>query len=610
MTLARTVNNGVSMRTNLHVGGSPADTMGELALLCDGMPRTPPRLLFVAPVCIAGLLPACFDGAELAACGVSMTYCEMDDASTAGEGSGTSSSTEPGIMTTDPIGGSGSGSDTDASDGTDGGPTSTATGEPIDPPPWIDGLACDPAAADEIGPTLVTYTASPDAVEAELLDDGVVIASGLAGAPFVFPVTSGPHNNPGSTLTVVVRDAGGQTAEASIYQPAVIKDPGSTVWTTIEPKDGMFSTGGAIALDGNNAIASGVHWDNGQILAILRRYDLSGSWIGTGDGWTMKHTDWTNRVELKTANLSLNALAVDSERNIVAVGTAYVAGEPRMYVARFNSGAGLIWEVLGPVGTEARGVGVLPDESAYVAGAVRVKTGPDVWDMATWVYSADKEAYGPDIFKDPLDVPPFKRSERGYAVAVLPSGRVAVAGTREVWDEVNQINYPRGVMLMYEGKGKRVGEWTSVGDKADSDAILALTASKTGVAGCGYAQNDPENPASKPQVLIRWFGEDLEEVKAPRLEGTPGAATCYGIGTNMEGATIVGATIHENQGGDNQWIFAVEDAASPLNTYLKRNGQWNGQDRLLALSCGYMCAWTGSEQVDGVMQWITGMIRG
>lgn len=572
------------------------------------MPWIPRLPLLAAPMCVAAVLTGCFDGAELAACGISMTYCEIDEGSTGGEGSGTSSSSGPGVMTTDPLGGSGSGGDTDASGG---GPTSgSATGEPIDPPPWIEGLACDPKTADEVGPTVVTYTASPDAVEADLLDDGVVIASGPAGAPFVFPVTSGPHNNPGSTLTVVVRDEGGQAAEASIYQPAVIKDPGSAVWTTIEPNDGMFSSGGAITLDGNNAIAAGVHWDNGQILAILRRYDLSGTWIGTGDGWTMKHTDWTQRAELETANLGLNALAVDSERNIVAVGTAYVAGEPRMYVARFTFAGGLHWEVLGPVGTEARGVGVLPDGSAYVTGAVRVKQAPDVWDMATWVYSPDKVAYGPDIFKDPLDVPPFKRSERGHAVAVLPSGRVAVAGTRDVWDQVNQWTRPRGVVLMYEGKGKRVGEWTSVGDKADSDAIFAVASSGAGIVVCGYAQDNPNDPASKPQILIRWLSEDLEEVKAPRLELTPGAATCYGIGTNMEGATIVGATVDENQGGDNSWVFAVEDAASLRVDYFKRNGQWNGQDRLLALSCGYMCAWTGSEQVDGAVQWITGMIRG
>ncbi|MBZ5713008.1 hypothetical protein [Nannocystis pusilla] len=455
----------------------------------------------------------------------------------------------------------------------------------------------------------MTYTASPDAVEAELLDDGVVIATSPAGAPFVFPITSGPHNNPGSTLTVVVRDAGGQTAEASIYQPSVIKDPGSTVWTTIEPKDGMFSTGGAVALDGNNAIAAGVHWDNGQILAILRRYDLSGTWIGTGDGWMMQHTDWTQRAELKTGHLGLNAIAVDGEGNIIAVGTATIDGEPRMYVARFSSGGGLIWEVLGPVGTEARGVGVLPDKSAYVTGAVRVKKGPDVWDMATWVYSPDKEAYGPDMFKDPLDNQ-IERNERGHAVAVLPSGRVAVAGTRDVWDPVTQWNFPRGVVLMYEGKGKRVGEWTSPADKMDTDAIFAAAPSGAGVVVCGYAQNQPSDPANKPQILIRWLNEDLSEVKAPRLELTPGAATCYGIGTNMEGATIVGATVDENQGGDNIWIFAVEDAASPRADYLKRNGQTNGQDRLSALACGYMCAWTGSEQVDGVMQWITGMIRG
>ncbi|MCY1060721.1 hypothetical protein [Nannocystis sp. SCPEA4] len=552
------------------------------------------------------LTPGCFDGAELAACGISMTYCEADAGST-GEGSGgtSSSSSGPGIMTSDAFSGSGSGSgDTDTSGG-----TSPSTGEPSDPPPWIEDLACDPPEAFEVGPTVVTYKASADAVEADLLDDGVVIATGPAGAPFVFPVTSGLANNPGSNLSVVVRDAAGQTAESSLYQPSLIKDPGSTVWTTLEPNDGQFSSGGAVALDGNNAIGAGVRWENNQILATLRRYDKSGTWIATSDGWTQQHTDWTQRAELKTGNLGLNALAVDGEGNIVAVGTAQVDGEPRMYVARFGSGGELIWEVLGPIGTEARGTGITKDGSIYVAGGVRVAKGPDVWDMATWVYGPDKQAFGPDIFKD-LEDELEERSEYGHAVAVLASGRVAVAGRREVRDPVTNKLYLRGVVLAYEGKGKRVGEWTSPGDKMVNDTIFAAAPAATGVVLCGYAQNETNIPANKPQVLIRWMSEELSEAKAPRLESTPDAATCYGIGTNMEGATIVGATVHENLGGDNAWIFAVEDAASPRVDYMKRNGMSNGQDRVLGLACEYMCAWTGSEEVDGAVQWIMGMIRG
>ncbi|MCY1068054.1 hypothetical protein OV090_25150 [Nannocystis sp. RBIL2] len=567
------------------------------------MIRTVRRSLLV--IHSAALLTSgCFDGADLAACSISMTYCDADAGSTGDGADGTSgSSSGPSIMTSDAFTGGGS-EDTDTSDG-----TWTSTGEPSDPPPWIEDLACDPPEAFEVGPTVVTYKASADAVEADLLDDGVVIATGPAGAPFVFPVTSGPTNNPGSNLSVVVRDAAGQTAEASIYQPSLIKEPGSTVWTTLEPNDGQFSSGGAVALDGNNAIGAGVRWENNQILATLRRYDKSGTWIATSDGWTQQHTDWTQRVELKTGNLGLNALAVDGEGNIVAVGTAQVDGEPRMYVARFGSGGGLIWEVLGPIGTEARGTGITKDGSIYVAGAVRVAKGPDVWDMATWVYGPDKQAFGPDIFKDVEDELE-ERSERGHAIAVLASGRVAVAGGREVRDPVTKKLHLRGVVLSYEGKGKRVGDWTSPGDKMVNDTIFAAAPATTGVVLCGYAQNETDIPTNKPQILIRWLGEDLSEAKAPRLESTPGASTCYGIGTNMEGSTIVGATVHENLGGDNAWIFTVEDAASPRVDYMKRNGMSNGQDRVLGLACEYMCAWTGSEEVDGAVQWIMGMIRG
>ena len=47
-----------------------------------------------------------------------------------------------------------------------------------------------------------------------------------------------------------------------------------------------------------------------------------------------------------------------------------------------------------------------------------------------------------------------------------------------------------------------------------------------------------------------------------RLETTPGAAVCNALGYNMEGATIVGAHVNEFGQNDNQWIFAVRDAAS------------------------------------------------
>jgi hypothetical protein len=179
--------------------------------------------------------------------------------------------------------------------------TTGETGLPIDPPPAVWDLVCDPEIADEVGPVTCTYQVSPDAVEADLLDDGVVVATGPAGAPLVFPVTSAPHNNPGSELTIVVRDAAGQTAQTSIYQPAVVQDPGSKVWTTQEPNDGQASMAGGVALQGKNVIAAGVHWTNGNLVGTLRRYDLGGTWIGTDDGWSKKHTDWTKRPELASA---------------------------------------------------------------------------------------------------------------------------------------------------------------------------------------------------------------------------------------------------------------------------------------------------------------------
>jgi hypothetical protein len=78
----------------------------------------------------------------------------------------------------------------------------------------------------------------------------------------------------------------------------------------------------------------------------------------------------------------------------------------------------------------------------------------------------------------------------------------------------------------------------------------------------------------------------------------------------MEGATIVGAQVYKNGQSNDQWIFAVEDAASVRVDYREHNGASNGDDRVLALDCEYKCAWAGAETVDGVIQWIAGLFRG
>ncbi len=481
---------------------------------------------------------------------------------------------------------------------------------PIDPPPTVENLACDPEKADEVGPATCTYEPSADATLAELLDDGQVVATGPAGAPLIFPVTSAPHNNPGSTITVRVRDEAGQTAETSIYQPSTVKDPGTEVWTKLEPHDGLLSVASAVALRGDYVIAAGVHWTNTKLVGTLRRYDLGGEWVATADGWTKPHTDWTNYPWLETAYLGPTGLAVDAEGNIVLVGIAFDDDQPRSYVARFLPDGTLGWEKPGLVGTEARGVGVQPDGTIYVAGSRRTSVNPDRWDMEISVFGPDKTAYGPFTYSDPEDEEFNLRSERGRTVAVLKNGNAVVAGDREYRDPNKNTVVTRGVALLFEGKGKIIGEWTSTGDKLEHDAILAAVATDEGFATCGYAHTPPDEPGSRKQILVRWHGEDLEEVKAPRLEVTSGEAVCNALGYNMDGATIIGAQVFKNGQSNNQWIFAVEDAASVPVDYREHNGASNGDDRVQALDCEYKCAWAGAETVDGDIQWIAGLIRG
>ena len=577
----------------------PHDTMRPLG--------SPPVPLLLATLALP-VPAACFGHVELEAC----TYTDPTgcDDEPAGSSEATGSAGSAAEAT--------SGGTSNASAGTGGGASAADTGSetggsgetglPIDPPPGVSDLHCDPEIADEVGPATCTYQASSDAVEADLLDDGEIVATGPAGTPLVFPVTSAPHNNPGSTITVVVRDASGQTAQTSIYQPAVVQDPGSKVWTTQEPNDGQASSAGGVALQGGFVITAGVHWTNGKLVGTLRRYDKAGQYIASAEGWTKTHKDWTARPELETASIGLNGVAVDADQNIVVVGIASVAGEPRMYIARFYPDGTLHWELLGEVPTEARAVGVQPDGTIWVTGAVRTSTGPDRWDLATWVYGPDKQAHGQDIYNDPSD-DMQKRSERGHAVAVLPGGRVVVAGTREVHVDPQHPYTPRGVALVYEGKGKRVGVWSSPGDEPFQDEILAAVATDTGVALCGYSQ-DVDDPNGKPQVLVRWHDAELKEEKAPRLEDRPGGGKCNAVGYNREGATIVGATVTEVGEGSNQWIFAVRDAEHPLVEYMKRDGEDSGDDGILALVCDYMCAWSGFEAVGGAAKWIAGLRRG
>jgi len=498
-----------------------------------------PSASLLAVACLA-MSVGCFGSpGELEACTFTdPTYCD-DSASAAASSAGTvpghegvtTSGTTSGNVGTTGEGGSAGATtpdDTDTSSGTD------TIDLPVDPPPTITDLVCDPEIADEVGPTVCTYTASADAVAADLLDDGELIASGPASGSVIFPVTSAPHNNPGSVITVTVRDEAGQTASESLYQASTVQEPGSEKWTRIEPNDGAFSSAGAVALQGDFVVAAGVHFKNPLVIGTLRRYDEGGVWMPSDVGWTKSHGDWTKLAWLKTGSLGPTGLAVDAEQNIILVGIADHDGQPRSYVARFHPDGELDWEWPGSLGTEARGVGVQPDGTIYVAGAKRTGVNPERWDMEVTVLGSDKTLYGAPSYSDPDDEQKL-RSERGRAVVVLKSGRVVIVGTREIADPSDPNNQNkkilRGVALLFEGKGKRVGDdWTSTGDKLEYDAILAGVATAEGFATCGYAYSDPNMPGSKNQILIRWHGEDLQEIKAPRLETTQGAAVCNALG--------------------------------------------------------------------------------
>ncbi|MFY0531462.1 hypothetical protein [Nannocystis pusilla] len=357
---------------------------------------------------------------------------------------------------------------------------------------------------------------------------------------------------------------------------------------------------------GGLALSAGVALDGLQVLGVLRRFDKAGKWFGVPGAWSKPHTTWTGIETLKPESLGPSALAVDAEGFIVLAGTAIMLGEPRMYVARFTGDGALVWELLHNPGTEARGVGVMPDGTIYVTGAILTGKMPESWDMATWVYGPDKTAHGVDVFREEMFDQLNILSERGRGVAVLKDGRVAVVGTRQIWDDNDPEPRSRGVVLLYEAHAIRVGEWSSAGSLAKHDALLAVAATDDGLATCGYVQEEADQ---KTQFALRWFDGALQE-QTPRVVTSVGAASCNAVGYTREGRTIAGGSIAETGFGANAWIFAVEDAASPLDVYLKLDGPTHGDDHVTALACDYTCVWTGSLQVGNQFQWITGMFRG
>jgi hypothetical protein len=485
---------------------------------------------------------------------------------------------------------------------------SSTTGAPVEPL-WVDIVP--PVGVEEIGPSVIEYEASPNATTAKLIVDGEVVDEGPVTGSLVFPVTSDKYN-PGTMVTVRVykdeEENDEEYAEDEEWQACNVKEPGSNVWTALD-EEGMGGTASAVALQDGNVVATGNKFI-GKVVGVLRRYDEMGHWKMTADGLDRKHTEWTEYVDLKAEALSPSGIAVDSEQAIVVVGTAMIDGEQEMYVARFHPDGSLHWETRGELGSGARGVGIKPDGTIFIAGSQRVSNNPPQFDLRVWVYDADGTAYGYVAYKDSDDIE-NKRDEFGRAVTVLADGRVVVAGMGEIRDPEDQSKeVQRGLVLLFQAKGVHVGTWLSPGDPMKHDAILAAVTTPEGFATCGYGQDDPN---SKKQILVRWHEMDLEVLEPPRLELTPGDGVCNALGYNLEGDTIVGATVDETWKGqgENGWIFAIKGASSPLTPYAKRNGLGNGNDHLLGLRCEYMCAWAGTEQAEnGTMQWIVGMIRG
>jgi hypothetical protein len=111
---------------------------------------------------------------------------------------------------------------------------------------------------------------------------------------------------------------------------------------------------------------------------------------------------------------------------------------------------------------------------------------------------------------------------------------------------------------------------------------------------------------------VRWHDAELAEEKAPRLETTPGGAVpATRSATTARARRSSARTVNELGQGNNQWIFAVRDAAlAARRLHEARRRRHSGDDRVLALDVRLHVRVGRHREVDGAAKWIAGLRRG
>jgi uncharacterized delta-60 repeat protein len=226
-------------------------------------------------------------------------------------------------------------------------------------------------------------------------------------------------------------------------QPAALAGPGDI--------DGSFGTGGRVTTDFGGAEdgAEGVlAQSNGKLVAVGESF--SGSLRDTGDFAVARYLangdpdlsfsgDGRRRTDFDGKEDEAAAVARDADGNLVVVGSSETTGDSRrMAVVRYLPGGGLdpAFSGDGMVRTAFSGwadaladdVAVQPDGKIVVAGgAVFSLTEGKVSDIAVARFRPNG-TLDPSFSGDGRATVDFSDSDGTAAVAVLPSGKILVAG--------------------------------------------------------------------------------------------------------------------------------------------------------------------------------------
>ena len=261
-----------------------------------------------------------------------------------------------------------------------------------------------------------------------------------------------------------------------------------------------FANAVAIQADGKIVVAGSLGGD-----FIVARYNTNGTLDTSFSGDGIVVTDFGG-----SGTDAVNAIAIQSDGKIVVAGNAGLANNARVGVARYNtngtldntfSGDGLFtMDFVGAAGGAARGVAIQADGKIVIVGS----SGSDFAIARLNTNGTLDTSFGPQPSTGIVTKDFGSANESASAVAILPDGRIVVAGStsigsREVfaWDYFSTGGIPQNIGPDLDSTGTPINGArhtsfgggvsatpTSMAIQADGKVVLVGSATfTTGVPG-------------------------------------------------------------------------------------------------------------------------------